>query len=103
MGTVISGTPLRPKEVALLDFEAAPVEPESREAEQDPQPRKRRKRRSPPKSAAHEARISEYRRRVEDRGWIFAPPTPELPISSLFEHLTVKQIVGLGTNRRLGA
>ncbi len=64
-------------------------------------PRKRRKRRSPPKSAAHEARIAEYGRLISDRGWIFVPPTPEKSISSLFDHLTVKQIVGLGNRDRV--
>ncbi len=90
----------------MLDFEPIhqPESPsfDSAAGEASEVPRKRRKRRSPPKSPAHEARISEYRRRIENRGWIFIPPTPERPISSLFEHLTVKQIVGLG-NRRRGA
>ena len=92
----------------MLDFEPIfqPNYPANEPAADDdiPQaPRKRRKRRSPPKSAAHEARISEYRRRIEDRGWIFIPPTPERSISSLFDHLTVKQIVGLGSSQRRGA
>ena len=88
----------------MLDFEP-PFDrpPEPAESEADPESeapvRKRRKRRSPPKSAAHEARIAEYGRLVAERGWIFSPPTPEQPISSLFDHLTVKQIVGLGNGQ----
>lgn len=74
---------------------------EAEEADDEGGPRVRRKRRSPPKSAAHEARIAEYGRLVAERGWIFVPPTPEKSISSLFEHLTVKQIVGLGSGGRI--
>jgi hypothetical protein len=99
---------------AELDFEADPVEAPSEAGENQSEPapteevaegdtppkRKRRKRRSPPKSPAHEARIAQYRALVETRGWIFAPPTPERPISYLFDDLTVKQIVTLSTPDR---
>ncbi len=88
----------------MLDFEHAPAEfdKDRSESEPEPQPRKRRRRSPKRLSPLHEARIDEYRARIEGRGWIFCPPSPELPISALFEHLTTKQIVGLGsTTRRL--
>ena len=37
----------------------------------------------------------EYRLLVEDRGWIFAPPSPVLPVSALFKHLTDTQVESL--------
>lgn len=62
--------------------------------EQDAPPPKRRRRRKL-LSPAHEARIEAYRSLVEDRGWIFAPPTPPLPVSALFKHLTDTQVESL--------
>ena len=44
--------------------------------------------------------LSGIAQRVETRGWIFTPPSPEQPISSLFEHLTTQQLVGLGDVKR---
>lgn len=57
-------------------------------------PRKRRRRRKLI-SPAHEARIAAYRGLVEDRGWIFSPPTPPQPVSALFVHLTDNQVASL--------
>jgi hypothetical protein len=58
-------------------------------------PRKRRRRRRKPRSASHEARIDRYRHLVEDRGWIFAPPSPPRPVSWLFDDLTARQLESL--------
>lgn len=88
-----------------MDFNVPPEgpheeeQPEELAADDDP-PRKRRRRSPKRLSPLHEARIDEYRRRVETQGWIFTPPSPERPISSLFEHLTTQQIVGLGDGER---
>lgn len=80
----------------MFDFEPPAEEPPEPERETDEEaPRKRRRRSPKVRSPRHEARIDEYRRLVETRGWIFCPPSPERPISSLFTHLTTKQIVGL--------
>lgn len=86
----------------MLDFDRPPAEtdPDPSEVEHDAQPPKRRRRSPKRLSPLHEARIDEYRVRVETRGWIFCPPSPELPVSALFEHLTTKQIVTLGTGVR---
>jgi hypothetical protein len=82
----------------VLDFEREPTElaEEPSEPPADNPPLKRRRRSPKRLSPLHEARIDDYRARMEGRGWIFTPPSPELPISSLFDHLTTKQIVGLG-------
>jgi hypothetical protein len=86
----------------VLDFENVFAQPDQEPTEptsEDPPPKRRR--RSPKRlSPLHEARIDDYRQRLETRGWIFTPPSPELPISSLFDHLTTKQIVGLGAAER---
>ena len=46
----------------------------------------------PRASPEHKARIEEYRRRIESGEGIFGPPSPERPVSYLFEHMTVGQI-----------
>ncbi|RMG15051.1 MAG: hypothetical protein D6731_09325 [Planctomycetota bacterium] len=100
---MVDETPWRTPEPAPEDREppedATPLpngDPGDEATASEPPRRKRRKRTPPPKSPAHEARIEEYRRRVETRGWIFSPPTPEKPLSYLFDDLTVRQIVSLG-------
>lgn len=55
----------------------------------------RRRRKSPTANAAHLARIERYRQLVEERGWIFKPPSPPIPLSGLLEYLTGKQIESL--------
>ena len=57
-------------------------------------PKRRRRRRNPP-SPLHLARIERYRILVEERGWIFAPPSPPRPVSWLFEELSTNQIESL--------
>lgn len=74
-------------------------EPEA-EAADEPEvvvaePKKKRRRRRKPRSAAHEARIAQYRDLVADRGWIFAPPSPPQPVSWLFNELTRSQLESL--------
>ena len=49
---------------------------------------------------AHEARILEYRRRIERGEGIFGPQTAERPVSSLYEELTASQIVTFAERRR---
>jgi len=57
--------------------------------------KKRRRRRRKTTSPAHEERIARYRQLVEDRGWIFAPPSPPQPVSWLFDDLTPGQLESL--------
>ena len=57
--------------------------------------RRPRRRKSPSASPAHLARIESYRRLVEERGWIFNPPSPPLPLSALLVYLTGRQIESL--------
>ena len=71
------------------------VEERAEEASPEGAPRKRRRRRRKLISPAHEERIARYRALVEDRGWIFAPPSPARPVSALFEHLTDNQVESL--------
>lgn len=71
------------------------VAPEDAEVEAGEQPKKKRRRRRKPPSPAHEARIEAYRALVEERGWIFAPPSPPQPVSALFQHLTDNQVESL--------
>jgi len=46
-------------------------------------------------SAERLARVDEYRTKLEQRGWIFSPPTPEQPLNSLLPYLTIEQRAGL--------
>lgn len=75
----------------------AQVDPEAEAtAPAEGAPRKRKRRfNSPRASNAHLQRIEDYRALVEKRGWIFAPPSPPLPLSALLTHLTGKQIESL--------
>lgn len=57
--------------------------------------KKKRRRRRKTISPAHEERIARYRQLVEDRGWIFAPPSPPQPVSWLFDELTPGQLESL--------
>ncbi|MGE0709788.1 MAG: hypothetical protein AB7N76_21795 [Planctomycetota bacterium] len=61
----------------------------------EPGQRRRRRRRRKVTSPEHEARIARYRGLVEERGWIFAPPSPPQPLSYLFDELTQQQIESL--------
>jgi hypothetical protein len=84
-----------------LDFEPVFSEPAEPAFDTGEAPTKKRRRRSPKvRSPLHEARIDQYRQWVATRGWIFCPPSPERPISSLFDHLTTKQIVTLSDPAR---
>lgn len=84
----------------LLDPEHEPEpaevgdEADQAEVEAGEKPKKRRRRRKLI-SPAHEARIEAYRALVEERGWIFAPPSPPQPVSALFQHLTDNQVESL--------
>lgn len=60
-----------------------------------PPKKKKRRRRRKTISPAHEERIARYRQLVEDRGWIFAPPSPPQPVSWLFDDLTPGQLESL--------
>jgi len=92
------------REFAIVEAEAeiepqteplAGSEPEGEaEVEAGVKPKKRRRRRKL-LSPAHEARIEAYRALVEDRGWIFSPPSPPQPVSALFQHLTDTQVESL--------
>jgi hypothetical protein len=89
-----------------MDFEVLKSEPELEDpqtevlaevaegVEAGEKPKKRRRRRKLI-SPAHEARIEAYRALVEERGWIFSPPSPPQPVSALFQHLTDNQVESL--------
>lgn len=68
---------------------------EDDEAEVSAPKQKRRRRRRKSTSPAHEERIARYQQLVEDRGWIFAPPSPPQPVSWLFDELTPGQLESL--------
>lgn len=90
------------RELAMVEAEAETevaaevegAEVEGAEVEAGEKPKKRRRRRKL-LSPAHEARIAAYRALVEDRGWIFSPPSPPQPVSALFQHLTDTQVESL--------
>jgi len=81
------------KAEAELDTETEDLlEVEELEAGEKPKKRRRRRKLLSP---AHEARIEAYRALVEERGWIFSPPSPPQPVSALFQHLTDTQVESL--------